>query len=349
MELPEALLSRVPRLLALAGIDGSIIHMTPCATSGGNNLIHRLETQSGLFAVKQYFRHENDPRDRLSGEYGFLQYAAKVTPGMVPIPYAYDAEAGLALYEYIEGKNFKAGEIAWPQVSAAADFFCALNHPEHRSKAKGLPEASEACFSLSDHLSLIQRRIQRLLEAPQVAAVDGEAHGLCESLHALLQSLMLEIKQWAGDNQFDLDIKLDDSQRCVSPSDFGFHNAMMDAEGVIRFIDFEYAGWDDPAKMVGDFFAQLAVPVPAEYFDRFVVKALQVFPGADHLTLRARLLRPVYQIKWCCIALNIFLPVNLARRQFARPDLDVVELKNQQLAKAEQLFQSIQRLSYDLH
>ena len=36
--------------------------------------------------------------------------------------------------------------------------------------------------------------------------------------------------------------------RCLSPSDFGFHNALLEATGKLRFVDFEYAGWDDPAK-----------------------------------------------------------------------------------------------------
>ena len=66
-----------------------------------------------------------------------------------------------------------------------------------------------------------------------------------------------------------LDRPLDPADRCVSPSDFGFHNALREPSGRLRFIDFEYAGWDDPAKLVCDFFCQPAVPAPAGAFDRF--------------------------------------------------------------------------------
>ena len=39
--------------------------------------------------------------------------------------------------------------------------------------------------------------------------------------------------------------------------------------GSFVFIDFEYYGWDDPAKMIADFYLQPAVPVPYEYRETF--------------------------------------------------------------------------------
>src|SRR6185503_11886129 len=46
----------------------------------------------------------------------------------------------------------------------------------------------------------------------------------------------------------------------LSPSDFGYHNAVLADDETVRFFDFEYAGWDDPAKLVCDFFNQVEVP-----------------------------------------------------------------------------------------
>ena len=40
---------------------------------------------------------------------------------------------------------------------------------------------------------------------------------------------------------------IDSNQCCILPGDFGFHNAIRTTKGV-KFIDFEFAGWDDPAK-----------------------------------------------------------------------------------------------------
>ena len=60
----------------------------------------------------------------------------------------------------------------------------------------------------------------------------------------------------------DMDHPLDTQESVLSPSDFGFHNALLGPDGKLCFIDFEYAGWDDPAKLICDFFCQPQTPVP---------------------------------------------------------------------------------------
>src|SRR5581483_2047702 len=110
--------------------------------------------------------------------------------------------------------------------------------------------------------------------------------------------------------------------RCISPSDFGFHNALLKPDGKLCFIDFEYAGWDDPAKTVCDFFCQPSVPVDRKHLGRFVEGIIPGFQDPERLEQRIRALLPVYGIKWCCILLNEFLPVGKARRRFASEDCD---------------------------
>ncbi len=334
-------------LLARAGIDAGLTVVTRCAV-GGNNRIYRVETTAGVFAAKQYFRHESDPRDRLAAEYTFLSYASAAAPGITPRPFACSPESGMALYEFIDGCRFGPGEIGAAEIDAAARFFQGLNAPR-RSIAAGLPVASEACFSLADHLGLIGGRIDRLLEASSLSEVDSRALEFFRRLGEKWRQISASIRVAAGGAGLDMDRRLAPEHRCISPSDFGFHNALREEGGNIRFLDFEYAGWDDPAKTAGDFFAQLAIPVPPEFFESFVTKIMQVFPDAESLASRARLLRPAYQIKWCCIALNVFLPVHLARRAFANPGLDTSTLKEAQLLKADQILNSIDKTDYGLH
>jgi Ser/Thr protein kinase RdoA (MazF antagonist) len=335
-------------LLAGAGIQASVLAMRPC-NAGGNNRTYRMETSAGPFAIKQYFRHEGDVRDRLASEYAFLRYAAKVAPSMVPAPLGIDEANGLALYEFIEGSAHAAGEISWTQVEAAARLFRALNEAEARRDATDLPSASEACFAIGDHLRLISSRLERLRAIDSSGKEGKGAQILIERIHRRWLNLVEEVSVACRSGGIDIGEPLDQTQRCISHSDFGFHNALKTEDGSIRFLDFEYAGWDDPAKMTGDFFAQIAVPVPADLFSRFVEETVDVLPRPTQLYVRARLLRPVYQIKWCCIALNVFLPVNMARRKFADPQLDEIGLKQSQLVKAENLFQSIRNLEHGLH
>jgi hypothetical protein len=121
----------------------------------------------------------------------------------------------------------------------------------------------------------------------------------------------------AADGQ-PLDAPLPIAARVLSPSDFGFHNCLVTSAG-LKFIDFEYAGWDDPAKTVCDFFCQPAVPVPGAHFERFLAAVISA-TGDAGIRDRVAFLRPVYELKWCCIMLNEFLPVGDDRRSFARAD-----------------------------
>ena len=86
----------------------------------------------------------------------------------------------------------------------------------------------------------------------------------------------------AADAARDLGLSLDEplpaAERCVSPSDFGFHNALRTPDGRLAFIDFEYAGWDDPAKTVSDFFCQPECPVPTEHYAAFARPSLMRGP-----------------------------------------------------------------------
>ena len=85
----------------------------------------------------------------------------------------------------------------------------------------------------------------------------------------------------------------------------------------LYFIDFEYAGWDDPAKMICDFFCQPAVPAPQTWHRHFAHSVVAGFAGREELLQRVQILLPLYRIKWCCIVLNGLLPEGHARRLFA--------------------------------
>lgn len=298
-----------------------------CFNLGGNNQTFRVTTKSGVFVAKKYFFHDNDKRNRLENEFSFLSFAQNIANGKVPRAIAKLQAHNIALYEFIEGTPFKTGEIGHSEVSAAANFFCELNQPKYRGQASSIPKASEACFSIENHISLIQNRIHQISEIDRKTEEANCARELVGKLYGYLEQLKQSTPQ----------PRLTPEQWCISPSDFGFHNALKKPNNTICFIDFEYAGWDDPAKMAADFFSQLAVPVPGQYFKSFTEKTMSCFQNSNNLVNRAFFLRPIYQIKWCCIALNIFLPYHLERRKFANKNLNLIELQRNQLIKAKKI------------
>lgn len=347
MSSSEDMRAQIAALMSRANIPGHVQSVSSCA-GGGNNRTYRVNTTHGVLAAKRYFRHDGDNRDRLRTEFEFLTYAAKSAAGMAPAPLAVDHAGGLGLYEFIDGDPISISAVNWDRIQNAADFFLLLNSPTFRAQAEALPDASEACFSLAEHLDRVSDRLRSLTEEVPDVGENADAQELIRKIATLWKKLSANTLALAKFANVDPDARLTPEQRCVSPSDFGFHNALSIQDQGTRFLDFEYAGWDDPAKMTGDFFAQLAVPVPCEYFERFVYAISVAFPQPEKLVQRATLLRPVYQVKWSCIALNGFLPVHLARRKFANPQLDEIEFKRDQLAKAQTIFHSLTSLPWPI-
>ena len=348
MSASQNLASQIATILESAGLPATIRSIKACVP-GGNNRTYRVTTPNGVFAAKQYFRHIGDTRARLASEFAFLVYAKKVAPGFVPEPIAMDEDSSIAIYEYIEGRPFKSGDIGIDEVQQAGQFFLALNQPNSRVDGCTLPIASEACFSIKDHIHLIDRKLARLNDISPVDAEDRYAVAFIAKLTAKWKELAAGISAEAVALRLDPLRVLEAGERCISPSDFGFHNALRDAKGNIRFLDFEYAGWDDPAKMIGDFFAQIAVPVPQEMFELFLERCAERFSHPTELIERARLLRSASLVKWCCIVLNVFFPVNIERRHFANPDLDATALKRKQCAKALSIFHFLETRSHGLY
>jgi len=308
------------------GLPRAIVHFP----GGGNNRVFRIETAAGPVLLKEYFRHEADPRDRLGAEQAFSRFAWQHGVRVIPQPLACDHAAGIAIYEFLTGRKLAPGEITAAHVAEAAAFFAALNRHRHEPDAAALPVASEACFSLAEHLACVDRRLNRLGTIQPESDLHRQAAALVANQ---LVPTWQRVRAPVAASGLPLDAPLPAADRVISPSDFGFHNCIATDAG-LRFIDFEYAGWDDPAKTVCDFFCQPAVPVPRKHFEPFLEAAADA-AGDPGLRDRVVLLLPVYELKWCCIMLNEFLPVGDERRSFARANQSHELRLTNQLHKVE--------------
>jgi hypothetical protein len=329
----------IAALLARARLSSAGLRITACAP-GGNNRIYRVLAGGRSMVAKHYFRHPSDTRDRLSSEYTFLEYARLAGIDCVPAPVARDDSTGLGIYEFIDGRKLQPEELQVAHVEQAQDFLLRLNGGGARTLGARLPEASEACFSIAAQLDLVQGRIERLADIRADSSVDEQAIAFAADLRLRWNALREHVLAQSARMDLRAQLPLAAEDRCISPSDFGFHNALAQANGKLVFIDFEYAGWDDPAKAVGDFFSQPEVPVPIDHFERFLASTLCYSASAARLAQRTRLLFPVFRIKWCCIVMNHFLPL-YERRRFADPAVDAAPRKQVQLDKARRLLGTV--------
>jgi hypothetical protein len=328
------------QLIAGAGLNGPY-HLFPL-TGGGNNRVFRIEARGSQALLKAYFQHPQDPRDRLATEFAFSRFAWDNGVRSLPRPLAADPINHLGLYEFIPGRRPQENEITATAVRQALEFYRLVNCQKHLPTAQALPNASEACFTLADHLLCVERRIRKLREMEEESPLRREAAAFVRGeLSEAWLEVQVSVRNRAEQLGLAADKELTPQQRCLSPSDFGFHNSLLTADGRLWFIDFEYAGWDDPAKTVCDFFCQPAVPVPRVYFDLTAQSLIADLPYADRHWERIALLWPVYQLKWCCILLNDFLPAGSKRRGFATGIADSQEQKARQLHKARHVIENL--------
>lgn len=336
---PRDIEPHVAALLAAAG-QATPFTLEPLA-GGRNNRTYRIRAGAGEFLLKWYFADDGDDRDRLGTEFDFGSFLWRHGIRQIARPLAADRVAGLGLYEFLPGGRLAASEVTLAHQHQAIAFLQRVNALRSEPDASSLPAASEACFSLAEHVACIDRRLLRLAAIDVHEAIDREmAEFIRSELQPVFGQQRAELQQWAAGEKLDLHAKLPTGDRCLSPSDFGFHNALLQSDGSLRFVDFEYAGWDDPAKLVGDFFCQIEVPAAACGFNDFLDGVAPLCGHPESFVRRARRLLPFYQIKWCCIVLNEFLPAGEARRSFSEPRAAETR-RSEQLAIARRQFERI--------
>lgn len=302
---------------------------------GANNQVYRvLLPGEERLILKRYFRSPHDPRDRLGHEFGFLSLCLSVGIRSVPQPLAAASDLGMALYTEEPGRPIEPEEVSGARVAEAMAFVREVSRHRARPEAQALPPGSEACFTLEEHLIAVSRRLGRLANLDPADSLDRDARKFIqgpvqmawETVRAGIERQVMAYPR--------LSAPLLPEERILSPSDFGFHNALVRPDGRLVFLDFEYAGWDDPAKLLGDFFCQPAKPAPLDRFAAAIESLAEVTSDPEWMAHRAQLLWPLYQLKWVAIVLNEFLPVGGDRRAFSGGEAVTLKRREAQLAKA---------------
>jgi hypothetical protein len=331
----EAATSAVARLWAEQDPGARGVTLEPCPVSGNNRVFVARRSDGGKVVAKFYYAGQAGETDRLRAEWDFLAHAYPACPRSLPCPLAQAGQQRLALYEFIDGVKFGPDQVGAAHVDAAAGLIAAINAAP---VAGELPPAREACFSLAEHFAVIDRRLDRL---NTIALEDAAAVVLAGEMRHYWAERRAAIEAGASALGICFDQPIPQDQRVLSPSDFGFHNALLRPDGEVVFIDFEYAGWDDVAKLASDFFFQPAVPVDRSHYQRFVAPIVRSMANGAAVRRRIDLLRPIFGLKWCCIMLNHFLPDMAVKARFADPDHDEVRRKSEQLSKARKAFQQL--------
>ena len=337
---PDEELSRAAAgLLERAGLSGPF-RLEP-VPGAANNRVFRARGRDWDARLKAYYDRPDDPRDRLGAEFAFARFAWGHGLRALARPLVSDAASRAALYGWLEGRRLRPAEIDAARVREALAFFVELNRHRDAPDAALLPDVSEACFTPERHRLTIRGRAEALLSLASPDAREVAAFARERLMPALAEAeRRLEAAGLSAE-------PLPRSARVLSPSDFGFHNAVLGPDGALSFLDFEYAGWDDPAKTACDFFLQPAVPAPPELREEFALGVGAAVGDAEGVAARVRALAPLYRVKWTCIALNDFLPAGRGRRRFALGEAGLAERRARQLKLAGRLLDEAGRDAED--
>lgn len=310
---------------------------------GLNSRIYKLEIDSKFYVLKFYFKKDGLGSKRLYQEFEGLRFLWENGFRDIPEPCRMNNALSCAAYGFVDGSAIAVSELDSKDIDQAIHFVKKLKEVSLRNDSKKLPLASEASFSIEGIVDNLHNRLNRLLSAHEKKR---EYQGKKTYLEDDFSPFLKEVTAWGRKKATQGDIPWDnpipDSDKALSPSDFGFHNALRLKDGKIVFLDFEHFGWDDPAKMVADFLLHPAMNLREDLKKEFFVKILKVFPENTQLKKRVEVVYPLFALKWCLIFLNEFIASDFNRREFAYQDtLDRGDLLNQQLGKAKAMLEKI--------
>lgn len=300
--------------------------------AGRNSDVWRLFNKKGQWILKNYYNKPGDPRDRLGTEFGFLFFLSELGVDNAPVPIGKDSQFNRGLYSFLPGE--RPGKIEGWHITIAAGFVKSINQHRNSKAAQSLPRAAEACYSIKEHLASAERRIQRLIKVVPKLEIERNADIFVkDKLIPAWQRIKEDVEQDIG--LWENGETINESDRILSPSDFGFHNSLQNGDR-LSFVDFEYAGWDDPAKLICDFTCQPELPVSKTQAHQFMEESIKYFPNSKSVSYRVKRLLPVHRLKWCCILLNEFNIEDRQRRLHAGCNEE--GLLEQQLLKTKHYF-----------
>lgn len=300
---------------------------------GGNNRVFRVRTPTRSYALKCYATGDEDKRDRLAHEFdGLRVLQAAGIRAVIPSPVAADREARCALYEWIDGTP--AGEHGSSDIAIVLRFLASLHRVRGHLETAALPPATEATLALGDLLTQVEIRLARL------EAVLAEEPRLREFLEGGLKPEFARRRADVSDRTPST--PLTKPQQTLSPSDFGFHNALRRPDGTLTFIDFEYFGWDDPVKLTADFLWHPGMALTEDERLQFLEGATDLYGDDPDFRGRLTAFYPLHGLRWCLIVLNEFLPSHWRRRMFAGAT-EWEMAKERQLGKAMRILSGIQQ------
>ncbi len=295
--------------------------------NGINSKVYKLKFKKNKnLILKIYPFEDNFVSRRMRVENDSLKYLKK---NNFPVPGIYKSffEFNCSFYEFQPGKkNLNATKQL---IDQCYDFLKKLFLLSRKTKINLFPNAKEACFNPNEICDQIEKRFNDLLKINNKALNNF----LLLEFQDLFTKFSKIVKSKLG-KKFKNNIS--NSNRILSPSDFGLHNTLSE-KNKLYFLDFEYFGWDDPIKLICDFFWHPGNNMSKKLKDRFLNKVTNFFSKKyKNFKNKLYVLLPLYGLRWSLIILNCFVKKNYKNKI----------LETEQLKKAKKILNQVSHYGY---
>lgn len=314
---------------------------SPLRDGGNNNLFQVGCVDGSRWALKTYGRDDAAACQRVQREAAFVHALHDCGVTDIAAPRG-DGDDWL-LSAWLDGQPVTVeDDAAWHQLFA---FLRRLDAVGRELGEDALPAAAHARFCLNAFVDQIQHRFDAIASACASDSLLKEMKNFVSTnLATELLQMKKEFKVFCRDHQLQPGALLPPAMRFPSPSDFGFHNALQ-VNGRLMFVDFEYAGWDDPAKLLADMVHHLGFNTP---YARRLAMVRDFMATRRHdpgLALRFQAVHDLVGLEWILIVLNVALPEERRRKLRAGAcGGDEIALISQRLQRAKLLQSNIHRL-----
>lgn len=288
---------------------------------------------SGWDYTIKHFAETDALKEQFYREHCFYRLLKSLQTGATPV--LLESSDQSLLLSRIAGRKLRESEIDRRAIQQAIGFLVALNQAPS-PLARACPMAAGACFSIREHLNPIASQIAQIQHAQKDVNPQTESF-IRDEMSPLWQQILGDILSQFQTAGISMDRELIEDERMLSPGEFGFHNALITGEREICFVDFDQAGWDDPARLLCNFFTIGNHFPKQEHWDE-IIEGLSHLDNLDaQFAIRARILLPAYQI----LRATLSLLECLQKSGKSHSKIEMIHATNQSrrwLRKASQAF-----------
>ena len=257
---------------------------------GINSSSWKVLSEKKKFFLKFYLNSNNDKRDRIGAELKFIELLEEGGFRNFPKIILTNKKDNWTLFEWLEGTKVSRPNLK--DYEALIFFLKNIQILKSFKKAKYIGYASEACFNLIDHKNLIIKRLENIIKFSSGEEKTWLKIEVLESIKKCEKNF----EKYFSLSSSNLPYK---AEKILSPSDVGFHNILKIKDN-FYYHDFEYAGWDDPYKLIVDILIQ-----PENVLNRDIsMKVFKSFESALNLNANFEFFKIyliLYRAKWVSI------------------------------------------------